>query len=276
MAKSGTLKPTRGPRASAKTNVLRYVLNCVPSKDIENDWTLADAASAGIIAASFSAPASKDLRASWWPVSNQDDTGACVGFATADGVLRWTYVTANKIQRTEVPSSRFIWMANKETDEITSYPSTFIESEGTQVKLALRVARNFGCVLEPDLPFSGPLSKLSRAAFYTKAARLRISSYHNLGRNLDDWRRWIATRGPILTRLDVDQTWDQAGSTGGHLANYLPSTIRGGHAVCLVGYTPNYFIVRNSWGPGWGAGGFAYASNQYAQAAFTEAYGAVL
>ena len=24
------------------------------------------------------------------------------------------------------------------------------------------------------------------------------------------------------------------------------------HAVLLVGYTPNYWIIRNSWGEGWG------------------------
>ncbi|NQT15070.1 MAG: hypothetical protein HQ582_20100, partial [Planctomycetes bacterium] len=59
-------------------------------------------------------------------------------------------------------------------------------------------------------------------------------------------------------------------------AQYLPNTVRGGHAVCLVGYTKQHFIVRNSWNTGWGHRGFAYASNAYAQAAFTEAYGAVL
>ncbi len=41
----------------------------------------------------------------------------------------------------------------------------------------------------------------------------------------------------------------------------------------LVGYTPDRFIVRNSWGTSWGDQGFAYASVAYAQAAFTEAYG---
>lgn len=123
---------------------------------------------------------------------------------------------------------------------------------------------------------TGRLSLLSRAAFYAKASAFRISSFHNLGRNLDDWRAWIAHQGPILTRLGVDRTWDRATATDGHLAEYRPDTVRGGHAVCLVGYTPDHFIVRNSWGVGWGDRGFAYASEAYTAQAFTEAYGAVL
>ena len=86
----------------------------------------------------------------------------------------------------------------------------------------------------------------------------------------------MATKGPILTRLDVDATWDAATATKGNLDQYKPKTRRGGHAVALVGYTPDRFIVRNSWGTGWGDKGFGYASSAYAQEAFTEAYGVAL
>ena len=51
---------------------------------------------------------------------------------------------------------------------------------------------------------------------------------------------------------------------------------RGGHAVSIVGYTPTHFIIRNSWGTGWGHKGFAYASYEYAADAFHEAYGIVI
>ena len=58
--------------------------------------------------------------------------------------------------------------------------------------------------------------------------------------------------------------------------HYREDASGGGHAACLVGYTPTHFIVRNSWGQRWGDGGFAYASDAYAASAFDEAYGAVL
>lgn len=241
----------RGP------NVKKFVINCVPSTGVETDWGYEDAVQAGVIRTSRPS-SSVDLRASWWKVRDQGRTGACVGFAAASGVLHWHFAEAGWLNTTnrERPSPRFIWMANKETDQITSYPTTFIEPAGTQTELALGVARKYGCVLEEDLPMTGGLASLSTAAFYTKAAKLRIASYHNLGRHLKIWRYWIANQGPI--------------------AEYLPDTVRGGHAGSLVGFTRDHFIVRNNWGEGWGDGGFAYALNKYAGDAFTDTYGAVL
>jgi C1A family cysteine protease len=223
-------------------------------------------------------PASKDLREDWWKIADQGSTGSCVGWASADSVLRWHFVKANRTQKDETLSVRFQWMAAKESDEFSSRPTTFIELEGTSLKAALDVGRKFGAVRDKDLPFStGKLFSGDAKSFYLLASKLKISAYVNLGRNLDDWRRWLATHGPILTRLDCDDTWMDAKSTKGDLDKYRPMTAQGGHAVALVGYTADRFIVRNSWGTtNWGDQGYAYASEDYAQDAFTEAYGITL
>ena len=108
--------------------------------------------------------------------------------------------------------------------------------------------------------------------FYILAAQRRIASYVSLGRSaFSRWRFWIANKGPILTRLVVDNTFRHAPADG-DLSTYQPATACGGHAVCLVGYDEQSFIIRNSWGTEWGDGGFARASESYA-AQFVEAYG---
>lgn len=258
-----------------KEKVIR-ILNCIPSADTENDWTVENALESGALTVSKN-PDSIDLRKEWWHIGDQGNTGSCVGWATADSVLRWHLVKDNRITDKELLSVRYIWMAAKETDEFMSRPTTFIESAGTSLKAALDVARKFGCVKDSVLPFDPcTLYQKSAFTFYSLAAQLKIAGYFNLGSSLIQWRDWLANNGPILTRLGVDATWDKATDTHGKLDVYKPDTQRGGHAIALVGYTPEHFIVRNSWGTEWGDKGFAYASESYASEAFTEAYGVMM
>ncbi len=273
--KPATVKPARPKRAKGKAGAKAFVriLNCVPSRDTDKDWRVDHALAAGVLAAA-PIPQSKDLREEWWWINDQGDTGACVGWATADFVLRWHFVKSGRLSPDYLLSPRFIWMAAKETDEFISQPTTFIESDGTSLKAALDVARNYGSVVDGILPFDSCwLFRGEVGTFYALAAQLKVASYINLGRNLTHWRHWIATKGPILTRLDCDNTWMNATDTGGKLDRYDPLSADGGHTVALVGYDDNVFIVRNSWGDYWGDQGFAYAANVYAAAAFTEAYG---
>lgn len=273
-ARSRTVRKTTASQVSKPTRAPKRILNCIPSADTEEDWTFQDAEASGLTAAAAAIPASKDLRETWWKIGDQGETGSCVGWAAADSVLRWHFTKAGRMTKTERLSSRFTWMASKEIDEFNNRPTTFIEPEGTSLKAALDVSRKFGAVKDTVLPFASAQGYRGNAStFYAIAAQLKISMYFNLGREIGNWRVWLATKGPILTRLSIDSTWDKATATKGVLDVYKPRTARGGHAVALVGYTPDAFIVRNSWGTGWGDRGFAYASLAYAQEAFTEAYG---
>ncbi|MDQ1560349.1 MAG: hypothetical protein QOD32_3409 [Pyrinomonadaceae bacterium] len=283
--------------ASVKTSNTKRVLNVIPSRKTENDFMFDNASDAGLLgaaaaipaaataatataaapAAAPAIPASKDLRAAWWEINDQGSTGSCVGWATADSVIRWMLVNAGRLPKPELLAPRFIWMSAKETDQFNSQPTTFIEDEGTSLKAALDIARKYGNVPDAVLPFkTGKLYPDPAKTFYAIAAQYKIASYFNLGNNLANWRTWLATKGPILTRLNVDSTWYAATTTSGNLDTYDPHSAQGGHAVAIVGYTPSRFIVRNSWGKTWGDKGYAYASWSYASDAFTESYGVTL
>ncbi len=259
--------------AVSKAGKVRRILNCVPSRNTENDWQFEHALMAGLTP-ERAPPPSIDLREPWWKIGDQGSTGSCVGWACADSVLRWHLAKANRLHTSTLLSTRFTWMAAKETDEFLTPPTTFIEAEGTSLKAALDISRKYGTIEDRLLPFgAGTLYQGDPREFFARAATLKIASYVNLGRDLTHWRRWISENGPILTRLDVDRTWDEADNNNGNLGIYDASSARGGHAVALVGYDQSGFIVRNSWGVSWANKGFAFASNGYASDAFTEAYG---
>ncbi len=256
------------------------VCNLVPSRMTDMDWQFHTAVQAGVLTAPPALPASVDLRKPWWDIGDQKNTGSCTGWGSTDGVARYMFVTANRLPQNVKLSPRFTWMASKETDTFTTRPETMIEEAGTTLKAAMDILRNFGAVPETMLPFAINTTMYTgdENAFFATAATRKIAAYFNLQRNLPNWRAWLAQHGPIFVGLNVDHSWDNATATGGKIDNFQANTVRGGHAVAVVGYTADArFIVRNSWGTGWGDHGFGYVSEAYINAGFyNESYGVTL
>jgi C1A family cysteine protease len=284
--KTTTQKPAKkaakrsAKKAAGRSSFRRRICNVVPSTDTENDFDYSSSVASGAVRARVSLPAGVDLRAPWWKINDQENTGSCVGWATADGVVRWHMVKAGKLAKDKLLSPRHVWMASKETDRLTTHPETFLEEAGTMIKAAVKVARRSGVALESDLPFhiSTTMYTGSEDTFYARCAKHRIATYHNLRHDLDAWKHWLAESGPILVALLVDSSWDNAALNGGEIDTFKPSTVRGGHAVAVVGYRADgRFIVRNSWGTSWGDRGFGYVSPEYVQASFfPESYGVTI
>jgi C1A family cysteine protease len=288
--KTATKKPPAKKKAAAakktvtkkagRAQMKQFICNVVPSQGTDQDWQLADSLAAGSIGAPAALPASVDLRAPWWTINNQENTGSCVGWATADGLVRWHMVKAGKITQQQQLSPRHVWMASKETDTITTRPESFIEEAGTMVKAAVDVARKTGVALMDDLPFHIQTKMYvgQENTFYASCAQRKIAAYFNLHKNVSSWKTWLAGNGPILAAFNVDSSWDNAGSNQGKIDTFHPDTVRGGHAICIVGYRADgRFIVRNSWGTSWGDNGFGYLHPDYIAAAFfDESYGVTL
>jgi hypothetical protein len=92
---------------------------------------------------------------------------------------------------------------------------------------------------------------------------------------VNDIKKALNTPLPVFFQFLVYSTYDDAGSYGGKIG--MPpygETPRGGHANVIVGYYDGIqnrdgsygaFVVRNSWGSGWGDGnGYGYMPYAYA------------
>ena len=189
-------------------------------------------ASNAVAASPAALPSHVDLRAAWWDIGDQQNTGSCVGWGSTDGVARYHFVKAGRLAQNAKLSPRCTWMASKETDQFTIRPETFIEEAGTSLKAAVDILRKFGSAPEALLPFhlTTFMYQGNENTFFATLATRRIAAYFNLQKNLANWRRWLATHGPILVGLNVDATWDNATATHGKLDTFQPNTVRGGHA----------------------------------------------
>ncbi|WP_102128458.1 hypothetical protein [Deinococcus planocerae] len=80
---------------------------------------------------------------------------------------------------------------------------------------------------------------------------------------LDDMQSAISELNAIAVSGAVHQGWleprvlHQGGRTLHVIARPTDARALGGHAFALVGYNEVGFLVQNSWGSGWGGGGFA-------------------
>lgn len=122
---------------------------------------------------------------------------------------------------------------------------------------------------------NGPITYTVPGSSLPKSPTKRITPggayYRVMHRNIRDMHAAIAETGILYTTLMVHEGWDRPGPettkltyvlSGNLLHLELPIIARkgradGGHAVAVVGYTRDGFVIQNSWGESWGNGGFA-------------------
>jgi len=88
---------------------------------------------------------------------------------------------------------------------------------------------------------------------------VKLSDYVTLN-NIDDQKAWIDTVGPLSACFTCYYDFEAYGPNSGvYTAN--PSTgVAGGHCIVIVGYddSKQAWLVRNSWGTGWGMAGYCW------------------
>ncbi len=92
-----------------------------------------------------------------------------------------------------------------------------------------------------------------------------LGVYYRVDKNsVVEMQSAIVDIGALYVSADVHAGWNVPTVAGDPSFEKLPviakpakKAVDGGHAFALVGYDERGFVVQNSWGPGWGLGGFA-------------------
>jgi C1A family cysteine protease len=200
-----------------------------------------------------------DLRG-WMPaVYNQGSTGSCVWQSVSAAM---EYLRRRELLSDFVPSRLWGYYQTRVIEETTESDS------GCTVRDAMKVANGFGVPPEDLWPFItskvlveppdnlGIIAKTDMALAYAVVASQRSAILSCFKQNC-----------PVIIGCSVFAGIESQEAAGtGVIPMPLPDEApAGGHAMLLVGYQsgPRRFIVRNSWGPEWGDGGYGYMDAEY-------------
>jgi hypothetical protein len=225
-------------------------------------WTLDVAASPmSLAAAAASIPRDMDWRTRGviGPVLDQGNCGSCVSFAT----------TGLAAAQAEIELGiRGLTLSAADQHFCSSHGA---HCSGWNNADGLGQIQSRGVVEESDFPYlhgfdSPPQDDphdpehlwlaYCRPELNRAFRRWRISDYHgwrantlNLG--FDARKFYLANYGPMVLGFTVYQDFDHY---AGGVYTHTSGTVRGGHAVLVIGYsdTNNAWICRNSWGTGFG------------------------
>ena len=137
--------------------------------------------------------------------------------------------------------------------------------EGSSCRGAIKGFHKHGVCSQELWPYYEPGAKIpgeQREWWQEDAARTPLGAYYRIDTgSLADLQAAIYEVHAIYVSAEVHDGWDRVKEKAASLVAATiqspKSSERGGHAFAIVGYTPNGFIVQNSWGPKWGFHGFA-------------------
>jgi len=112
-----------------------------------------------------------------------------------------------------------------------------------------------GLPAESAYPYTAADGTCSSAAAGWQKTAYKIDGWGSVSQSLSSIKSALASYGPLPIAMMVYEDFMHYKSG---VYTYTTGKRLGGHAVILVGYNDQerYFIVKNSWGTGWGENGF--------------------
>ncbi len=197
-------------------------------------------------------PDQVDLRAECPPVYDQGQLGSC----TANAIAGAIEFDQKKLSVSEfTPSRLFIYYNERDMEGNAGTDS------GAQIRDGIKSVSVLGAPPEPDCPYNvADFAKKPSDTAYADAKQHLVVLYQRLIQELNTLKGCLASGFPFVFGFTCYESFEsrEVASTGVLPMPKSGESVVGGHAVVCVGYddSTREFIVRNSYGDGWGQKGY--------------------
>jgi C1A family cysteine protease len=204
-------------------------------------------------------PSAIDLRSECPPVYDQGQLGSC----TANGIAGAIEFDQAKQGTKEFTPSRLFIYYNERVME-----GTVNQDSGAQVRDGIKSVATLGAPPETEWPYNiQEFAQQPPTVAYTDAKLDLVSSYARVAQNLAQMQGCLAEGYPFVFGFTAYESFESTtvAETGIVPMPASGETVVGGHCVVAVGYddTTRTFIIRNSWGTGWGLKGYCTMPYEY-------------
>ena len=200
-------------------------------------------------------------------ILDQGQEGACTGFGLACVInyLRWK--SAGMPKKLESVSPRMLYHFARRFDEYEGE-----DYDGSSCRGALK-GWYYNGVCRKDLwTYQAGSETLPKSGWDSDAIEQTLGVYYRIDlQTITDLQAAILEVGAIYVSAYTHQGWDTLKTRTRQPSSHADLPIidydgkpsrSGGHSFALVGFNRDGFILQNSWGNNWGAGGFAVISYQ--------------
>lgn len=197
-------------------------------------------------------PERVDMRDACPPVYDQGQLGSCT--ANAIGAML-QFDQKKQSEEDFQPSRLFIYYGEREME------GTLASDSGAMIRDGIKFVNAYGAPPEADWPYDiQKFAEKPPQQAYDDAQLHQALEYRRISQDVGQMKGCLASGLPFVFGFRVYESFEssEVAETGRAPLPQKEEKALGGHAVMAVGYNDRQdrFIVRNSWGTGWGREGY--------------------